>query len=79
MAYDAARRQVVLFGGRDYTNNSLRDTWTWDGSTWTKKAPGSIPDMETGNMAYDVLDQQAVMIPYLSNKTTGFGTAVTGW
>jgi len=30
MAYDAATRNVVLFGGDDPIGNPiLRDTWTW--------------------------------------------------
>lgn len=38
MAYDAARERVVLFGGRpasDATTDTTRETWEWDGATWT--------------------------------------------
>jgi hypothetical protein len=36
MAYDAARGEVVVFGGIDFfTNVSLNDTWTWDGRDWS--------------------------------------------
>jgi hypothetical protein len=38
MAYDAARQEVVLFGG--YRPGVVGDTWTWDGSTWTLVDPG---------------------------------------
>ena len=31
MAYDAARGEVVLFGGSDGTS-ILNDTWVWDGT-----------------------------------------------
>ena len=34
MAYDAARGQVVLFGGQD-AFSFFGDTWTWDGAAWT--------------------------------------------
>jgi len=36
MTYDAARHVVVLFGGIDYRNQTYSDTWTWDGSSWTR-------------------------------------------
>jgi hypothetical protein len=38
MAYDAATRTVVLFGGLGAEDKPLNDTWTWDGSTWTEQA-----------------------------------------
>ena len=38
-AYDEARREVVVFGGRHFDPNfafsQLNDTWTWNGTTWT--------------------------------------------
>lgn len=33
MAYDAATREIVLFGGSG-SDGELGDTWIWDGSTW---------------------------------------------
>ena len=53
MAYDAARGQVVLFGGNDL-NRSLNDTWTWDGADWTRQDPQLNPLARSGHaMAYD--------------------------
>lgn len=69
VAYDAARQQVVLFGGIDGSNNSPRDTWTWDGGAWTKPVPASTPDTALGVMAYDALNQQIVMVSNDSQKT----------
>jgi hypothetical protein len=57
MAYDAARHEVVLFGGRGWGAavsygasrpqgpDLLNDTWTWDGTDWTLRAgtPPSPP------------------------------------
>jgi hypothetical protein len=38
MAYDAARGEVVVFGGVDVTTNvPLNDTWTWNGRDWTSR------------------------------------------
>ncbi len=42
MAYDARRREVVLFGGKNLTA-FLNDTWRWNGSTWAKAAPLNAP------------------------------------
>ena len=36
MAYDIARKQVVLFGGEAGAAGQFRDTWTWDGDNWTQ-------------------------------------------
>jgi hypothetical protein len=37
MAYHAARKRVLLFGGGN-TQGLLNDTWEWDGSNWTQVA-----------------------------------------
>ena len=39
MVYDRARKCIVLFGGVGGSSGNaarFRDTWTWDGETWTK-------------------------------------------
>ena len=55
MAYDAARRVTVLFGGHDSTNADVNDTWEYDGSAWVAgpaAPPGLTP--RTGHaMVYD--------------------------
>jgi hypothetical protein len=38
MAYDEARRRVVLFGGGT-DREILGDTWEWDGKEWTRIGP----------------------------------------
>jgi hypothetical protein len=36
--YDGARAQIVLFGGAGSDQvGDLNETWTWDGSTWTRR------------------------------------------
>jgi hypothetical protein len=61
MAYDAATRNVVLFGGSN-GGRPLRDTWTWDGSTWTKQAPATSPPARTlAAMAYDAATGDVVL------------------
>jgi Kelch motif len=34
---------VVLFGGMDEADNTLADTWVWDGSAWTERRVPSPP------------------------------------
>jgi hypothetical protein len=60
MAYDA-RSQVVLFGGYD-ENTYFGDTWTWDGTDWTKRTPAHSPSPRFGSgMAYDAARSQVVL------------------
>jgi hypothetical protein len=62
MAYDAARHQVVLFGGDDgYT--VFNDTWVWDGVTWTQLHPAHTPpSTNLGEaMAYDAARRDVVL------------------
>ena len=61
MAYDAATGNVVLFGGNN-GSSALRDTWTWDGATWTKQAPATRPPArEFASMAYDAATGNVVL------------------
>jgi len=64
MAYDAARGQVVLFGGTsgDSYFNNFNDTWVWDGSNWTQKWPVNSPPAHTAHsMAYDAARGETVL------------------
>jgi hypothetical protein len=52
MIYDAADRDVVLFGG--YDGQYLGDTWTWNGTTWTQQDTPTAPaPRDTGSFGYD--------------------------
>ena len=63
MAYDPATATVLLFGGGRSNRTStgamsprldLGETWSWNGTTWTKLSPGSSPSARDGaSMAYD--------------------------
>src|ERR1035441_2573999 len=55
MAYDAALGAVALFGGfAGSWPNTLDDTWTWNGITWTKMNPATVPpDRYWAGMTYD--------------------------
>jgi hypothetical protein len=59
MAYDAARREVVLFAGG---GGGLSDTWTWDGSTWNEQHPSSSPPFRASpSLAYDAVAKVVVL------------------
>jgi hypothetical protein len=41
MAYDSSRQLVVLYGGRNGSDNSR--TWEYDGTNWTQRFPATNP------------------------------------
>jgi chitodextrinase len=75
MAYDAVAQEAVLFYGltpydwrplgyEGYYSEGANETWTWDGSTWTKREPSNAPPKRGGAMmAYDAnpLRQETVL------------------
>jgi hypothetical protein len=62
MAYDAARQQVVLFGGSDPGGGSTDQTWTWDGVRWMRQLPAQSPPARSwAAMAYDAAAGKIVL------------------
>ena len=67
MAYDAARRNVVLFGGDS--------TWTWNGITWQLRHPVHQPPVQVNPgqfgvaMQYDPQTKTVLLLGAPSNKT----------
>lgn len=55
MAYDAASRQVVLFGGTSASGAALADTWAWNGVGWHELTwPTAAPAARSGHsLVYD--------------------------
>ena len=71
MAYDAARQQVVLFGG-----NRNNDTWLWDGMAWTKASPPTVPPPGyRQSMTYDAARGEILMVLWDGN----FGADIQTW
>ncbi len=63
LAWDAVRRQVVLFGGYDPQLGLLSDTWEWDGANWHERFPANVPPARAEHaMAYDPTRQRVVMV-----------------
>lgn len=62
IAYDAARHEVVVFGGVSAEGHVFDDTWTWDGKIWTDRTVRPGPSARTeASMAYDATSQSVVL------------------
>jgi Galactose oxidase, central domain len=62
IAYDAIRRDVVLFGGEDTDGTPYDDTWTWDGSSWSRKLlTVNPPARNLASIAFDDAMGKVVM------------------
>lgn len=60
-AYDAERRQTVIFGGATGPTTWLGDTWGWDGSNWTQLADSGPSTRYGSAMAFDTGAQHIVL------------------
>ena len=61
LAYDAERREVVLFGGKTGTPDN-NETWIWNGQTWAQRFPAVSPNARHGfAMAYDRINKEVVL------------------
>lgn len=59
MAYDAARKRVILFSGSYYGPSQ---TWLWDGVDWQEVYPEHTPpSRRLAAMVYDEIRQQTVL------------------
>lgn len=63
MAYDAARAEVVVFGGRERsTFEVLNETWAFDGTRWRWRDPRTTPSPRfRAAMAYDATRGRILM------------------
>jgi hypothetical protein len=63
LVHDAARRELVLFGGLcDCAAEFYNDTWVFDGTAWTELFPAqSPPPLGESAMAYDPVREEVVL------------------
>jgi len=62
MVYDAARGNVVLYGGSWASRpENYFTTWTWDGQDWKRRDTNSFPQRSFPGMAYDAERKQVVL------------------
>lgn len=60
IAYDAARQQLIMFGG--YTTQAEADTRVWNGSTWALLDPVTSPPARLAHtLTYDRVRQRVVL------------------
>lgn len=61
VATDFLRGRIVMFGGRAADGALLRDTWTWDGTTWRQAAGGGPPARRDAAFAFHPVSGRAVL------------------
>jgi hypothetical protein len=60
LAFDILRGKTVLFGGAN--GAAFADTWEWDGTSWTHRAPANTPPARTLHaLAYDLARGRSVL------------------
>jgi hypothetical protein len=78
MVYDAARQEVVLFGGRPSTGAPHGDTWVWNGSAWSLRVPPASPSARSRHgLAYDSVRQRVVL--FGGATATGLASDTHEW
>ena len=81
MAYDSDRKQLVLAAPNEGTGKI--ETFTWNGSDWTKLSPAMSPTFVDGaGMAYDAADSITVLAggyPQGAGATHTWGWDGTNW
>jgi hypothetical protein len=61
LAYDSARREVVMFGGINQGNQTLGETWAWNGKTWRLAASDGPGPRAGAAMCFDSIRDVTVM------------------
>ncbi|MBK8098317.1 MAG: hypothetical protein IPK26_14500 [Planctomycetes bacterium] len=71
-AYDEARDELMVFGGR--TNQLLDQTWVWNGFAWTERRPVVRPPARRDHaMAWHASSQRVVLFGGRDNSSTLLG------
>lgn len=61
MAYDVARRGIVVFGGQRDRQTAFGDTWLWNGRDWALVAESGPSARSYAAMAYDARRSRVVL------------------
>jgi hypothetical protein len=81
MAFDPANDTVVLFGGSG-KSSTMRDTWVWNGSSWTQAHPSTSPPALSGaQMTFDPVSRDVVLVgaePFVESPFNGHGCVSSG-
>jgi len=83
MAYDPARKKIVLFGGQQSWQAQLNDTWEWDGTQWIQVPPpqGYAPPSERFGhaMAHDHVRNQVTLFGGYAGKYPSESSDILWW
>jgi hypothetical protein len=85
MAYDPARKVVVLFGGLGSTpatkpvSVNLNDTWTWDGRAWTEHRPQHVPALSGTWPSAMAFDPIARVVLLYGHTPTDYAMQTWAW
>lgn len=70
MAFDNARGETILVVKRAFNSTEL-ETWSFDGTTWTRKLPATMLPARNGiTLSYDETLQKIVMLLWVNFSTT---------
>lgn len=73
MAYDAARGELVLFGGNDGSPAfQSGETWLWDGATWQLGSSSGPPPRTEHALSYDSLRDRTVLFGGFASVSGAF-------
>jgi len=78
MVFDEARQECLFFGGIIEPDDVPQaETWTWNGTDWTRKMPANSPQpLMHHAMAYDRARQRVVLF---GGTTVGYGAVDETW
>ena len=68
MVYDAARHQVLMYGGMN-AGVATGDLWAWDGTSWVLLADGGPPARFAAMLVYDPGGQRVLLYGGTANGT----------
>jgi len=70
--YDAHRKKLVLFGGRDTATQEVKgDTWEWNGKRWQRMSAATADIRDHHAMAYDAARGQTVLFGGATSSQPG--------
>ena len=77
-AFDAARRQMVVYGGLINGNTPSGETWLFDGKTWRRGASGP-PVLQAGCMSYDPIARRVLLFGGATRNASGWALINQTW
>lgn len=75
LAYDSLNKKVILFGG-DQLDQTIADTWAFDGKEWTQKKPALSPSPRAGHALLWLPKAKKILLlgGYSVNSTTEYSS-----